>query len=59
MSAFDLDTRHLLAREHVERLRHDAQRSSRRRRRWLWQRLRQELTLLSARRQAASLRTSS
>jgi hypothetical protein len=59
MSAFDLDTRRLLAREHVERLKRDAQQPLARRRRRLRELLRRELPLQSARRRAASLRTSS
>ena len=60
MSAYDLDSRRLYAREYAERLRRDAQRPSpRRRRRRLRLQLLRELPLLSARRRAASLRASS
>jgi hypothetical protein len=60
MSAYDLDSRRLYAREYAERLRRDAQRPLlRRRRRRLLQALQRELQLLSARRRAASLRPSS
>lgn len=59
MSAFDLDTRRLLAREHAERLKRDAQQPLARRRRRLRELLQRELPLQSARRRAASLRTSS
>jgi hypothetical protein len=61
MSAYDLDSRRLIAREHVERLKQDAEPRPRRRRRYLRRRLLQrELPLLSAaRRRAASLRPSS
>jgi hypothetical protein len=61
MSAYDLDIRHLVVREHVERLKRDAERPPpRRRRRQLRQKLLlRELPLLSAaRRRAASLRPS-
>lgn len=64
MSAYDLDSRRLYAREHVEQLKRDAQQPlPRRRRRRLRLRrklLQNELPLLSAaRRRAASLRLSS
>jgi hypothetical protein len=61
MSAYDLDTRRLCAREYIERLKRDAQRPlpRRRRRRLLRLQLLRELLLLSARRRAASLRPSS
>jgi hypothetical protein len=61
MSAYDLDSRRLIAREHVERLKRDAEPRPRRRRRYLRRQLLQrELPLLSAaRRRAASLRPSS
>jgi hypothetical protein len=60
MSAYDLDTRHLLAREHIERLKRDAGCPPHRRRRQLRLRLLlRELPLLSAaRRRAASPRPS-
>ena len=60
MSAYDLDSRRLYAREYAERLRRDAQRPAprRRRRRLRLQALR-ELLIVSARRRAASLRPSS
>jgi len=59
MSAYDLDTRRLLAHERIEQLRRDAQASPRRRRRRLLQRIQRELRPRAARRRAASLRTSS
>jgi hypothetical protein len=61
MSAYDLETRRLCAREHVDRLRNDARQPLVRRRRLrLRQLLQRELPLLStARRRAASLRLSS
>jgi hypothetical protein len=61
MSAYDLDSRRLYAREHAERLKRDAQSPlPRRRRSRLRQLLQSELPLLSAaRRRAASLRLSS
>ena len=60
MSAYDLDSRRLYAREYAERLKRDAQRPLRqRRRRRLRLQLLRELPLLSARRRAASLRPSS
>jgi hypothetical protein len=61
MSAYDLETRRLCAREYAERLRSDARRPlPRRRRSRLRQLLQRELPLLSAaRRHAASLRLSS
>jgi hypothetical protein len=61
MSAYDLDSRRLVAREYVERLKQDAEPRPRRRRRYLRRQLLQrELPLLSAaRRRAASLRPSS
>jgi hypothetical protein len=61
MSAYDLDSRRLYAREYAERLRRDAQRpaSHRRRRRLRLQLLRELLLVLAARRRAASLRPSS
>jgi hypothetical protein len=60
MSAYDLDSRRLYAREYAERLKRDAQRfESRRRRRRLRLQLLRELPLLSPRRRAASLRPSS
>jgi hypothetical protein len=60
MSAYDLDSRRLYAREYAERLRRDAQRpAQRQRRRRLRLQLLRELPLLSARRRAASLRPSS
>jgi catechol 2,3-dioxygenase-like lactoylglutathione lyase family enzyme len=60
MSAYDLDTRRLYAREYAERLKRDAQPPSQpRRRRRLRLRLLRELTLLSARRRAVPLRPSS
>jgi hypothetical protein len=60
MSAYDLDSRRLYAREYAERLQRDAQRPlPRRRRRRLLQALQRELLLPSARRRAASLRPSS
>jgi hypothetical protein len=59
MSAYDLDSRRLYAREYAERLRRDAQRPPRRRSRRLRLQLLRELPLLSARRRAASLRPSS
>jgi hypothetical protein len=62
MSAYDLDSRRLYAREYIERLKRDAQEPLPRRRRWQWRRqlLQKELPLLSAaRRRAASLRPSS
>ena len=62
MSAYDLDSRRLYAREHVEQLKRDAQQPLPRRRRLRWRRkwLQNELPLLSAaRRRAASLRLSS
>jgi len=60
MSAYDLDSRRLYAREYAERLRRDAQPLAlRRRRRRLLRQLLRELPLLSARRRAASLRPSS
>ena len=62
MSAYDLDSRRLYAREHVERLKRDAQQPLARRRRWRLRRklLQNELPWLSAaRRRAASLRLSS
>jgi hypothetical protein len=61
MSAYDLDTRHLVAHEHVERLKRDAERPlpRRRRRQSRLKLLLRELPLLSAaRRRAASLRPS-
>lgn len=62
MSAYDLDSRRLYAREYVERLKRDAQQPLPRRRRLRLRRklLQNELPLLSAaRRRAASLRLSS
>lgn len=60
MSAYDLDSRRLHAREYAERLKRDAQRlESRRRRRRLRLQLLRELPLLASRRRAASLRPSS
>jgi hypothetical protein len=60
MSAYDLDSRRLYAREYAERLKRDALRPPLpRRRRRLRLRLLRELPLLSARRRAASLRPSS
>jgi hypothetical protein len=60
MSAYDLDSRRLYAREYQERLQRDAQRpASQRRRRRLRLRLLRELPLTAARRRAASLRASS
>jgi hypothetical protein len=60
MSAYDLDSRRPYAREYAERLRRDARRPApRRRRRWLRLQALRELLILSARRRAASLRTSS
>jgi len=56
MLAYDLDSRRLLAREHAERLRHDARAFPRLRRRR--QLLESELPLQSARRRAAALRAS-
>jgi hypothetical protein len=58
MSAYDLDSRRLCAREYVERLKRDAQQPSPRRRR---RRLRLQLLResLPSRRRAASLRPSS
>lgn len=61
MSAYDLDTRRLLAREHVEQLKRDAGRPlpRRRRRQLRLKLLLRELPLLSAvRRRAASPRPS-
>jgi hypothetical protein len=58
MSAYDLDSRRLYAREYAERLKRDAQRPAPRRRRRLRLQLLREL-LLSARRRPASLRPSS
>ena len=60
MSAYDLDSRRLYAREYAERLRRDAQRPAprRRRRRIRLQALR-ELLIVSARRRASSARLSS
>jgi hypothetical protein len=62
MSAYDLDSRRLYAREYAERLKRDAQPPlpRRRRRRLRLQLLQRELPLLSAaRRRAAPLRPSS
>lgn len=61
MSAYDLDSRRLYAREYAERLKRDAQRPlpRRSRRRLRLQVLQRELPLLSALRRAASLRPSS
>jgi hypothetical protein len=62
MSAYDLDYRRLYVREHVERLKRDAQPPlpRRRRRRLRLKLLQRELPLLeAARRRAASLRPSS
>jgi len=62
MSAYDLDSRRLYAREYIERLKRDAQQPLPRRRRWRLRRklLQNEWPLLSAvRRRAASLRLSS
>jgi hypothetical protein len=59
MSAYDLDTRRLYAREYAERLKRDAQQPFSRRRRRLRELLHRELPLQSARRRAASLRPSS
>lgn len=62
MSAYDLDSRHLLVHEHVEQLKRDAERPPprRRRRQLRLKLLLRELPLLSAvRRRAASPRPSS
>jgi hypothetical protein len=61
MSAYDLDSRRLYAREYVERLKRDAQQPSpqRRHRRLRLQLLRESLLQLPSRRRAASLRPSS
>lgn len=59
MSAYDLDSRRLYAREYAERLKRDAQQPLSRRRRRLRLQFLRELPLLSARRRAASLRPSS
>jgi hypothetical protein len=59
MSAYDLDSRRLYAREYAERLRRDAQSPAPRRRRRLRLQLLRRLPLLSARRRAASLRPTS
>jgi hypothetical protein len=59
MSAYDLDTRRLYAREYAERLKRDAQQPFSRRRRRLRELLQRELPLQTARRRAASLRLSS